>query len=380
MIKKDLTDWKAIRAEFPALENWTFLNTATFGQLPRRAMEATACHFSRRDEYACTDFMEWFAEADAIRGTIARLIHATAEDIAFIPNASTGLSLLIGGLEWRPGDQVITLVDEFPNHYYYPSFLAARGVEFVEVPYSLFYDAITERTRLVAISMLNYSTGFRTPLAEIAPFLRERGVLLYVDGTQGLGALEFDASEIRPAMLSVNAYKWMISPTGAGFMYVDPKLRASLPPSVIGWRSDQGWRDHENLHHGAPQFAEGADKYEGGMLAFGPIYAMAASVEMMLEIGPRVIEERVMELALETRDVLRNAGGHLLADRDWHYDSPIVTARFEGRDARHLAHELQARKVLVAARHGNLRVSPHFYNDEEDLQQFEKELKRLVVE
>ena len=373
-----MTDWKTIRSEFPALENWTFLNTATFGQLPKRAMEAVQCHFTRRDQYACADFMEWFNEADTIRGTIARLIHASAEDIAFIPNSSTGLSLLIGGIDWMPGDQVITLEHEFPNHYYYPNYLAARGVEFVEVRYESFFDAINERTRLVAVSMLNYSTGFRTPLAEIAPFLRERGILLYVDGTQGLGALEFDASAIRPAMLSVNGYKWMISPTGAGFMYVDPTLREGLRPNVIGWRSHHEWRDHENLHHGPPQFGSNADKYEGGMLAFGPIYAMAASVEMMLEIGPSVIEERVMELAGLTRAALRRAGGSLLADRERHYDSPIVTAQFEGRDARDISRDLQAREVLVAARHGNLRVSPHFYNDEDDLERFEKELREIL--
>jgi cysteine desulfurase/selenocysteine lyase len=373
-----VTDWKAIRSEFAALENWTFLNTATFGQLPKRAMEAVQCHFVRRDRYACSDFMEWFNEADAIRGAIARLIHASAEDIAFIPNSSTGLSLLISGIDWKPGDRVVTLEHEFPNHYYHPNHLAARGVEFVEVPYESFYDAINERTRLVAISMLNYSTGFRPPVNEIAPFLRERGVLLYLDGTQGLGALEFDASVIRPSMLSVNGYKWMISPTGAGFLYVDPALRQSLRPNVIGWRSHHGWRDHENLHHGAPEFGANADKYEGGMLAFDPIFAMAASVGMMLEIGPRAIEERVMELAGLTRAALRRAGGSLPADRDPHYDSPIVTAQFEGKDARSIARDLQARKVLVAARHGNLRVSPHFYNDAEDVEKFEKALKEAL--
>ena len=80
-----VTDWKKIRAEFPALENWTFLNTATFGQLPKRATDAVARHFARRDRFACSDFMEWFDDADRIRGSIARLIHATADDIAFIP-------------------------------------------------------------------------------------------------------------------------------------------------------------------------------------------------------------------------------------------------------------------------------------------------------
>jgi cysteine desulfurase/selenocysteine lyase len=373
-----VTDWKKIRAEFPAVEEWIFLNAATFGLLPRRATEAVACHFARRDRYACSDFMEWFADADAVRGSIARLIHASAGDIAFIPNSSAGLSLLIGGMDWKPGDQVVTLEDEFPNQYYYPNFLAAHGVEFVETAFERFYESITPRTRLVAISMLNYSTGFRAPLEEVAQFLRERDVLLYVDGTQGLGALELDVSAIRPSMLSVNGYKWMLAPTGAGFMYIDPVLRGRLRPNVIGWRSHHAWRDHENLHHGAPEFGTKAEKYEGGMLAFGPLYGMAASIEMMLEIGPGAIEERVMQLTAITQDILRRAGGRLAGDRAPHYDGPVVTARFEGRDARDLARELQARKVLVAARHGNLRVSPHFYNDEADLERFEAELKGLL--
>jgi cysteine desulfurase/selenocysteine lyase len=373
-----MTDWKKIRSEFPALENWTFLNTATFGQLPRRSTEAAAEHFARRDRNACADFMDWFDDADRIRGSIARLVHVTADDIAFISNSCTALSLLMGGIEWKPGDQVVTLQDEFPNHYYYPSLLGARGVEFVATPFERFHFSITPRTRLVAISMVNYSTGFRPPLVEIAQFLRERNVLLYVDGTQGLGALEFDVTAIRPAILSVNGYKWMLSPTGAGFLYVDPAVRAWLQPSVIGWRSHHGWRSHENLHHGAPEFSMKAERYEGGMLPFDPIYAMGASVAMMLEIGPRAIEQRVMQLAAMTRDVLRRAGGTLAADRDSRYESPVVTARFAGRDAGQLVRDLHARKVQVAARHGNLRVSPHFYNDESDLERFEQELQRIL--
>jgi len=166
----------------------------------------------------------------------------------------------------------------------------------------------------------------------------------------------------------VDAYKWLLSPNGAGLMYVSPELRERLPPAVIGWRSHKDWRNHENLHHGAPRFAAEAEKYEGGMLPFALLYAMDAVMEMMQAIGPERIERRVMDLAGKTRDVLRAAGAVLLADGSSpHYDSQIVTARFAGREAPAIARELRARKVLVAARHGNLRVSPHFYNDESDL-------------
>ena len=95
-------DWQAIRAEFPALARWTFLNTAAYGQLPRRAVEAIDRHLARRDELACHDFLDWFDDADRIRGLIGRLIHAKAEDIAFIPSAAHALALLLGGLDWKP--------------------------------------------------------------------------------------------------------------------------------------------------------------------------------------------------------------------------------------------------------------------------------------
>jgi len=372
-------DWRQIRGQFPSLSEWTYLNTATFGQMPRRAAEAVARHFARRDAQACSDFMRWFDDADRIRGRIAQFIRCRPEDVAFMQNASAGLSLLLGGLAWKAGDQIVTLEDEFPNHYYYPSHLGGSGVEFVETPWERFYDSLTPRTRLVAISTVNYSTGFRPPLGEIAPELRRRGILLYLDGTQSLGALEFDISRIQPDLFSVDAYKWLLTPNGASFMYVSPELRARLAPAVIGWRSDRNWRNHENLRHGAPEFAAEAEKYEGGMLPFGLLYAMDAVIEMMQEIGPRHIEERVMSLAAQTRDVLRTAGAGLLSDRGPHFDSPIVTARFEGRDAPAIVRELQSRKVLVAARHGNLRVSPHFYNNEADLDKLREALVTLSV-
>jgi len=360
-------DWEQIRGEFPALAEWAYLNTATFGQMPRRASDAVARHFARRDQFACTDFSRWFDDADGIRARVARLIRCQPSDIAFIPNASAGLSLLMGGLDWKAGDRVVTLEDEFPNHYYYASHLATRGVEFVETPWECFYESLTPRTRVVAISTVNYSTGFRPPLEEIAAELKRRGIVLYLDGTQSLGALPFDVSRIEPDLFAVDAYKWLLSPNGAGFMYVSPPLRERLAPAVIGWRSDRDWRNHENLVHGAPRFAAGAEKYEGGMLPFAMLYAMDAVIEMIEAIGQEQIERRVMELAEKTREVLRRAGARLAADHGPHYDSQIVTARFATRDSSVIARELRSRQVLVAARHGNLRVSPHFYNNEADL-------------
>ena len=367
------TDWGHVRAQFPALANWTYLNTATYGQLPRRATDAVARHFAHRDELACWDFLQWFDDSDRLREQLARLIHCEPADIAFIPNASTALAVLISGLEWRPGDRIVALEEEFPNNIYAPSVLERRGIEFVETPWDDFYAAINERTRLVVMSSANYATGFTPPLEEIADFLRRRDILFYVDGTQTVGAIQFDVRRIEPDMLAVHGYKWLISPDGAGFMYVSPRLRGRLPPMVVGWRSHRDWRNVDNLHHGAPEFSETAEKYEGALLPSALLYAMQGSVELILDIGPDVIERRVLELAGHVRDIARKLGGEPVAK-----GCGIVAIRFDGVDPSPLARALKEKRVLVAARHGCLRVSPHFYNNEDDLEHFRAALSSVL--
>ena len=370
-------NWEKVRAEFPALARWTYLNTATFGQMPTRAVEAVARHFARRDELACSDFLSWFDDADRLRGLLARLIHAQPGDIAFLPNAATALGLLMGGLDWRPGDRIVTLENEFPISIYGPALERRRGGEFVEAPWERFLDAIDGRTRLVLLSEVNYTNGFRPPLAEISRRAREQGALLFVDGTQSLGALQFDVGAVEPDMYVVHGYKWLLSPNGAAFMYVAPALRERLDPQVVGWRSHRTWREVANLHHGAPEFVGEAEKYEGGMLAFALLYAMEASVGMILDLGPPAIEQRVMQLAGYARERLRQLGARLLSDESPHFDSPIVAARFP-QPAALLAQQLKARNVLVSARHDNLRVSTHFYNSEGDVDRLAAELKSLL--
>jgi cysteine desulfurase/selenocysteine lyase len=366
-------DWKAVRADFPALENWTYLNTATYGQVSRRSAARVAEHFAHRNELACWDFVSWFDHMDLVRDLLARLVLCERGDIAFIQNASTGLALLMSGLEWKPGDRVVTLESEFPNNIYAPSVLGRRGIEFVQTSWEKFYDSIDERTRLVAISSANYVTGFVPPLAEIAAFLRKRGVLFYVDGTQSVGALRLDVGRVQPDMLAVHGYKWLNCPDGAGFMYVRPELRKILAPVVVGWRSHRDWRNVDNLHHGTPEFSESAEKYEGGMLPFALLYAMQASLELVFEIGPEAIEQRVLQLADRVRAVARELGGEPVS-----VNSAIVPVRFEGRDPSKLARALKENRVLVAARHGLLRVSTHFYNNESDVERFREALKQLL--
>lgn len=366
-------NWESIRAQFPALEHWTYLNTATYGQVPLRSSAAVQRHFSRRDETACSDFMRWFDDADEIRALLAELIHCNADDIAFVMTAAAALSLLLGGVDWRPGDRIVTLRNEFPNQYYFAASLARRGVELVEMDAQVETEAIEslpERTRAVCVSTVNYSNGYRPDIAAISRLAHESGALFYVDGTQSVGALRFDVADARPDMLAVDPYKWLLSPNGATFFYVSPELRATLRPAVMGWRSDKGWRSVDELLHGAPELPEGAEKYEGGMLNFPSLYALGESVRMVLEVGPDRIERRVLELAREAAELLRRAGAAVRNE-----NTNIVAAHWPDRDVSALARTLQEQRIVVAARHGNLRVSPHFYNTEADLEKLEAALK-----
>ena len=367
-------DWSAVRAEFPALANWTYLNTATFGQLPVRATRAVREHFAHRDELACGDFLSWFDDADRLRRKLGRLFRATAEDICFIPATAHALSWLMHGIPWTAGDQILTLTPEFPNSVYHPALLADRGVELVETPWAEFYGAVNERTKLVIVSAMNYSTGFRPPLVELSQFLRSRGVLLYVDGTQGAGAFEIDLQRVDPDLFAVHSYKWMNAPNGIGFAYVAPRLRAWLPPTVVGWRSDRGWREVNQLNHGAPVLSDKAEKYEGAMLASALLFAFEASVDLFLELGLPAIEARTLGLSGLVRDRLRTTGATFADDGP----SPVVAARWPHRDAGQLAVALKQKRILVSARHGHLRLSTHFYNDEQDVERCLNELTKLL--
>ena len=358
-------DWNQLRAEFPALSRWTYLNTATFGQMPRCAYEATSRHWAHRDETACHDFLTWYGDADRLRVSLAKLLHATADDVAFTPSAAHVLSTVVAGLNLRPTDAIITLQDEFPNQLYQP--------QLREVSWTDFYKSIDCNVKMVALSEVNYATGFRAPLAEIACFLKPRGIPLFVDGTQSAGALAVDVRKTPVDVYAVHAYKWMVSPSGAGFFYISPEFRARIRPNVIGWRSHFDWRNVDNLHHGSPVFSDAAEKYEGGGLPNALLYAMEASVNLLLETGLAAIEARVLELARETRGRLGELGAEV-ADTG----SQIVAARFPGQDPSHLARGLKDRKIVVAARHGYLRVSPHFYNTPADLDELESGLRELL--
>ena len=367
-------DWVALRALFPVLQSWAHLNSAAFGPIPSTGVQAITDHFRARDESAALDFPAWFDRLDRIRSKIARLIGARDDDIAFCPSAGAGLAWFLQGIHWRAGDEVIGFQHEFPNNQYAPSLLQGKGVRFRALPTPAgpldpdqILDAIGPRARLVLLSSVNYSNGLRAPLGALGPELRRRGVLLCVDATQTVGALSLDLGSTPVDFLVAHGYKWLMAPAGAGFAYVPAATRAWLPPSIVSWRSHRDWRDFESLHHGRPVLPEEASVYEGGVQAFAPLFALEASLDLILDCGQESIERRVLGLARQCRDILTAHGGILSSGADGNGGSQIVTAAFRQRDSASLRRRLEDARVVVSVRQGNLRVSPHFFNNAADL-------------
>jgi cysteine desulfurase/selenocysteine lyase len=358
-------------ALFPGLGGRTFLNTATMGQLPATANQALIDHLQRREQTAATDAPLWFDALDRLRAKLASLIHASPTDIAFIPSTAHGLAIPLQGLDWQPGDEILTLDPEFPNNTYAPAQLARRGVLFREVPLASLPQAISPRTRLIIVSALNYSTGLRAPI----PLIRSLAphALLYVDGTQGLGGIALDAPALGIDILAVHGYKWLLSPTGAGFVYINPASRLRIDPHIVGWRSHHAWRDWSNLHHGPPVFSSAAERYEGYFPAVPLYLAMEQSIDLFLQLGPHAIEDHNLTLAAQLHSRLASLGASVLHD-----NSPLLACRFPHLDSNHLAAQLNARNIICSARHGHLRLSLHLYNTPADLSTLVSTLSSLL--
>lgn len=374
-------DWAALRELFPVLKSWAHLNSAAFGPIPSTGVQAISDHFRARDESAALDFPTWFDRLDRIRGKIARLIGAGADDIAFCPSAGAGLAWFLQGIDWRAGDEVIGFQHEFPNNQYAPSLLDSKGVRFRALPTPAgaldpdqILDAIGPRARLVLLSSVNYSNGLRAPLAALGPELRRRGVLLCVDATQSVGALSLDLGSTPVDFLVAHGYKWLMAPAGAGFSYVPAATQAWLAPSVVSWRSHRDWRDFESLHHGRPVLPDGALMYEGGVQPFAPLFALEASLDLILDCGQESIERRVLGLAQQSREILTAHGGVLSSGANGNGGSHIVTAAFRQRDSAALRRRLEDARVVVSVRQGNLRVAPHFFNNADDLDRLDAAL------
>lgn len=371
------------RREFSLPESGAYLNHAAVSPLPLRVVAAVERALGEAVPGADALWSQRRAECDRVRAQAATLLGARlAREVAFVPNTSTGLSFLAEGLSWRPGDNVVSAASEFPSNVYPWLGLADRGVELrrtVEVDGRIALESLARsidaRTRVVALSWVQYATGFRIDLGAVAELCRARDALLVVDAIQGLGALQLSVAEARIDACVAGSHKWLMGGEGVGVLYVSQRALERLRPVVRGWLSVE---EPFGPVADPPRYLEGAERFECGTANVSGIYGLGAAIDWLLEVGPARVEQRVLELAGRIEAGLAQLGFESCYERTARSASGIVAAAHPSAPARPLCKQLAARGFQVAERRGLLRLSPHFYNSEEEIDRCLENVAELV--
>jgi selenocysteine lyase/cysteine desulfurase len=366
-------DIESIRRDFPALEEWTYLDNSFVGLYPRQVREGYDEFLDRWMNFSAagtkTILTEWLEKTERVRGMIAEFIGALRHEIAFTTCTGSGLNIVVNGTRWKRGDNVV-----FPENEHNPldtTTLRRHGVESraIEVKegridLSDLEKAVDEHTRLVQVSQVSYINGFRFDLKKVAEIAHEHDAKVLVDATQALGALVTDVKKEGVDYLSAAPYKYLMGPAGLAFLYVRSEHIGDLEPDRVGWKNQlwEGDRAEEPLED-----VNSAEKFEYGTLHFQGVYGLERSLEYLNDIGMEKVERRVLMLSDHFWSRLSEIGKRMYTPRG--VRSPVVS--FFERDAVEISARLMREKVKVTGREahgGHIRVSPHFYNTKEDME------------
>ncbi|MBM3316096.1 aminotransferase class V-fold PLP-dependent enzyme, partial [candidate division WOR-3 bacterium] len=312
------------------------------------------------------------AGAEEARGLLGRLLHVPAETVAFTKNTSAGVIVAIGSVEWRPGDNVVLMRDDFPTVTYPFNLLLPQverrwfdSAELARDPEAVF-RLVDGRTRMVAVSWVHFLTGARFDVAAVCRFCRERGVLSVIDAIQGLGAVDLDWSRVGADFVVSHGAKWLLAPQGSGFMHVNPQTLPGLRPYNLGWLSAE-WREFNDIFGPKPVRPD-ARRFEEGTKNYLGIWGMRGSLRLMLSVGMEAIGRRVRALVDALRGQLGRAGFDIVTPAGPDRSAGILTCRKPGADMAALHQRLTDAGVAVSLRENMLRISPHFYNDEDEIE------------
>lgn len=360
-----------VRTLFPAYERSIYLNHAGVAPCSTRTVDAVSAWVRDLCEHGVAHEDEWERGADRVRGLCARAIGADASEIAFVRNTSHGLGLVAEGLAWAPGDEVAIATSlEYPSNVYPWLHLRDRGVAVREIAArgggvhaEEVARAIGPRTKLVAVSSVQYATGHATDLDAVGAVCAERGVLLCVDGIQSVGARPIDVKRSRVHFLAADSHKWMLGLPGIGFLYVDRAVLDRVRPVLVGWHSTT---DAWNFDVARFELRADAAKLEEGSPAYTGIVGMGAGLEILLDQGLERVRERIDALVARLDEGLRALGcdtspGAKERAGILTFTPPVGTA-----DA--LYAHLGAAGVVVSLRRGRVRASPHCFNTEGEIE------------
>src|SRR4051794_39585273 len=306
-------DWDALRrAEFPVAGRWAYLDHAAVAPLPRRSGDVLRAWADDQEKNGVVHWPDWERKLETLRDGAARLINAHRDEIAFVGSTTQGIGLVAEGFPWSDGDNAVTAAEEYPSNIYPWMNLASRGVTLRTVPGRAGWiwvedlaAAMDDRTRVLTISHVEFASGFGNDLDALGELCRSRGVALFVDAIQGLGPLTIDVGRTPIDFLCADGHKWLLGPEGAGFLYIRESWIDRLRPLGVGWHSVTG-----SYNAPKPEFTlkPNAQRWEGGSYIMPGLQALAASVRLFHEIGPKAVSDRILDRAECAREVARSAG------------------------------------------------------------------------
>jgi selenocysteine lyase/cysteine desulfurase len=369
-------DEAARRDLFPICRERIFLAHAAVTALPRCVADAV-CDYTRQSSQNHQEFGDVLRDVKRARQTCAQIIGAHADEIALLGPTSLGLSLFANGLDWQPGDEVVCYHGDYPANVYPWIELRRRGVTVRylkpaapgEITPELVERALTPRTKLVALASAHFFSGYRIDVEAIGALLHARGVLFSLDAIQTLGAFPLDVEKARVDFLSADAHKWMLGPLAIGIVYVRRAHFERLRPTLIG-----AWNVVAPNFQAQDEivFVPTAQRYEPGVLNIAGTLGMKAALDLLLATGLDTVAARLLELKAHLVRQLDALGFVILGPRDGPNASSTTTFRHPAAGSAALFAALEKAQVIASLRHDRegrdyLRISPHFYNTEAEL-------------
>ncbi|HSZ57205.1 MAG TPA: aminotransferase class V-fold PLP-dependent enzyme [Tepidisphaeraceae bacterium] len=374
----DLQHYVGNAEAFPILSKWDFFNHAGVCPLPRGAADAFRTYAAQAEIDAYLGGA-WYKDIEKLRVLSAQLLNCHRDEIAFIKNTGEGLSIVANGIDFHPGDRIVTTAVEYPaNIYPWMEQVRRRQCKLVMVPEEtdpdgrryvpldrILAEAADPRTRLVTLSHVEFASGQRLDIAAVGRFCREHGKLFCVDAIQTLGALPVDVQAMGIDFLSADGHKWLLGPEGAGILYIRRELIESTPPLTIGWMNVKNAMDYGNYDY---TLKEDASRYECGSYNVPGLLGLKASVELLANVGIDAVAKRLKTLTDHFIARVSGKGYQLLSPRNHEQWSGSVAFMSRRHDHQPIVAALRKEhRIEIALREGRLRCSPHFYNTEAQL-------------
>lgn len=362
-------DWHRLRGLFPVLQQKTYLNSCSYGALATPVREAFEQYLDSRDRDG-SDWEWWVTKNESIRQAMADFLGATNDEIAITASASAGINSVASALDFQGRRKKVVISDfEFPTNGQIWDAQTVRGAEITRVPAAggyipleNFAQAIDKNTLLVAVTNVCFRNGARLDVTGIAELARRNGAMILVDGYQALGSVQFDVADVDIDFLVGGNLKYLLGTAGIGFLYVRRQLIESLKPTVTGWFAQQ---DIGAMDHTANRPAMNARRFESGTPPVPNCYAAEAGIRLLLEIGMPQVEARIRMLVQTVIDRARQAGYRIVTPVEPERHGAMVSIACT--DAERVVALLQENDVVASCRNGALRISLHFYNNEQDI-------------